>query len=276
LYGIEFAKDRNLAGQLDASFRKGFRSFLGVPPRVSNDVLFLLFPNFNFSAFILRRKLGFLRRSLRPSDTLASVWFLEDRSTDFPSGVGFSSELLELLRVSGLPELINCDEKSVVDRALRESHGVDVLLAWERMKVAKSTSFLCSVFSDSVNFFRAALAASSVNLATLRVFLLMWTGSVHIHVFGAHQRQCPLCARPLDTKHFFGCDFGVSHHLQLIVWARNELFPDLLSFTARSYFQFVLRLKPVVLAEEEQLLCDLSVSSEASSLSRLADLVSST
>jgi hypothetical protein len=262
LYGVEFVRRKDLAEQLDLSFRKGFRSFLGVPPRVSNDVLFLLFPSFSFSSFILSRKLGFLRRSLGPSDTLAAVWFLEDRLADFPSGVGFSSELKALLDAFGLPELINCDEKSVVNRALQESHEKDVLLAWERMKVAKSTSFLCSVFADGVGFFQAARAASSVNLATLRIFLLMWTGSVYIHLFGAHQRFCQFCGRALDTRHFFSCSLDVCQHLQLVVWARNGKFPELIQFTSEAYFQFVFRVKPVVLTEEESLLWGLSSSRE--------------
>jgi hypothetical protein len=262
LYGIKFAKEKALPAQLELSFRKGFRSFLGVPPRVSNDVLFLLFPGFSFPNFVLRRKLGFLRRSLCPVDTLAAVWFLEDRLVDFPSGVGFSSDLKTLLGVFGFSELINCDEKSVVNRALQESHEKEVLLAWERMKMAKSTSFLCTVFSDAINFFQVALAASSVDLSTLPIFLLMWTGSVHIHLFGAHQRVCPCCSGPLDTRHFFGCHFDVCQHLQLIVWARNGHFADLIRFTSTAYFQFVFRIKPVILSEEESLMLDLCSSIE--------------
>jgi hypothetical protein len=257
LYGIEFVRDKGLAAQLDLSFRKGLRSFFGIPPRVSNDVLFLLFPNFSFEAFILRRKLGFLRRSLRPSDTLAALWFLEDRAVDFPSGVGFSAELRHLLSGVGLPELIFCDEKSTANRALQESHAKDVMLAWERMRAAKSTSFLCTVFSDADNFYQAALAASSVNLASLRIFLLMWTGSVHIHVFGAHQRICRMCGGALDAIHFFGCDFDVCSHLQLIVWARNARFEELLQFTASAYFRYLFKVKPVVISEEESLVLDL-------------------
>ncbi len=257
LYGVEFAVDRNLPEVLSASFRKGLRSYIGVPNRVSNDLLFLLFPGFSFGNFILSRKLGFLRRSLRPSDTLAAVWFLEDRLVDFPSGVGFSSDLRDLLSYFGLPELVNCDEKSTVNWALREAHETEVLLAWERMRVAKSTSFLCTVFPDPVVFFQAATAASSINLAMLRIFLVMWTGSVFIHLFGAHQRSCPICREPLISKHFFGCDFDVCRHLQLIVWARNGLFSDLIRFTSASYFSFLARVKPTVLSEEEALLLDL-------------------
>jgi hypothetical protein len=238
LYGIEFAVDKDLPAQLSVSFRKGFRSYLGVPNRVSNDLLFLLFPGFSFENFILGRKLGFLRRSLRPSDTLAAVWFLEDRLVDFPLGVGFSSDLRTLLAHFGLPELINCDEKSMVNRALQESHEKDVLLAWERMRVAKSTSFLCTVFPNPHTFFQAAVAASSVNLATLRIFLVMWTGSVYIHLFRSHQRFCPFCNESLVSNHFFGCAFDECQHLQLIVWARHGLFPELIRFTAASYFSF--------------------------------------
>ncbi len=250
LYGIEFVRSRGLACQLDLAFRKGFRAFLGVPPRVSNDVLFLLFPGFSFDGFILQRKLGFLRRSLGPSDTLASVWFLEDRLVDFPSGIGFSADLYSLLAHFGLPELINCDEKSTVSRAFREAHEKECLLTWERMRVASSTCFLCSVFSDSVNFFEAARAASALNLTTLRIFLLMWTGSTHIHLFGAHQRECSFCREPLVTKHFFGCSFDVCQHLQLITWARNRLYSELICFTTNAYFRYLFCIKPVVLSEE--------------------------
>jgi hypothetical protein len=256
LYGIEFARDKGLASQLEVVFQKGLRSFLGIPPRVSNDLLFLLFPGFSFDTFILRRKLGFLRRSLQPSDTLAAVWFLEDRAVDFPSGVGFSSDLLALLGSFGLPELINCDEKTTVSRALQESLEQEVLLTWERMRSAKSTAFLCSVFADAQNFFQAALAASTVNLTGLRLFLLMWTGSVHIHVFGSHSRSCPFCNNPLESRHFFGCSFDVSDHLQLIVWARNGIFPNLLRFTFDAFFRFLFRARPTVLSEEEVLCLD--------------------
>jgi hypothetical protein len=269
LYGVEFVRDKKLAEELCLVFRKGLRSFLGVPPRVSNDLLSMLFPGFSFEVFILKRKLGFLRRSLRPSDTLAAVWFLEDRAVDFPSGIGFNSELRALLDSFGLPELINCEEKSTANWALQESLAKDVLLAWERMKVAKSTSFLCSVFSDAGNFYSAAFAASSISLPSLRIFLLMWSGSAYIHLLGAHCRSCLVCGAPMDSKHFFGCAFSVCDHLQLIVWARNELFGELLRFTFSAYFEFLLKIKPVVLSEEEALLLDLSSSSTVDSLESL-------
>ncbi len=94
LYGVEFAKELKVAASLSTCFRKGLRSFIGVPPRVSNDLLFILFPGFSFESFILRRKWGFLRRTMNPCDTLASVFFLSDRAEDFPLGRGFSADLL--------------------------------------------------------------------------------------------------------------------------------------------------------------------------------------
>jgi hypothetical protein len=114
-----------------------------------------------------------LPRSLNPSDTLAAVFFLSDRAEDFPLGRGFSFELGCMLKEFGVPELINCDEKGVVSRALREELLKESLICWERMRVAKSTRFLCSVFSDSVNFFNTALPASTINLTALRIFILM-------------------------------------------------------------------------------------------------------
>ncbi len=134
---------------------------------------------------------------------------------------------------------------------------MDSLVAWERMKLAKSTSFLCSVFSCPLEFFQAALFASSANLVTLRIFLLMWTGSVSIHLFGSHERVCRFCAGQLSSRHYFGCDFDVCQHLQLIVLARNRNFVELLRLTCFAFFRFLLRSKPFVLSEEECVLVEL-------------------
>jgi hypothetical protein len=41
LYGVEFVTNPGLAAELSLSFRRGIRSFLGVPARVSNDFLFM-------------------------------------------------------------------------------------------------------------------------------------------------------------------------------------------------------------------------------------------
>jgi hypothetical protein len=258
LYGIEFARSPGLEKELSLAFRKGLRSFLGLPPRVSNDVLSLLFPSFSFGNFILKRKLGFLRRTLAPSDTLASVFFLKDRLFDFPADRGFSSDLLLLLASAGLPELINCDHKSTSDRALNELAEMEALLAWDRMRVAKSTSFLCSVFSCPMEFFQAAQVASSINLSSLRIFLLMWTGSVSIHLFGSHERICRFCSSPLESRHYFGCSLDVCQHLQFIVLARNGNFSELVRLTCFAFFRFLVRSKPSVLSDDEALLLEFS------------------
>ncbi len=236
LYGVEFVKDLKMASALCTSFRKGFRSFLGVPPRVSNDLLFILFPGFSFESFILRRKWGFLYRSMNPSDTLASVFFLVDRADDFPLGQGFSSNLLSLFRDFGVPELINCADKGLMARALDEEHLKESTLCWERMSRAKSTSFLCSVFSSPINFFDAAQVASAINLSALRIFILMWTGSVSIHLFGAHERTCRFCHLPLESRHYFGCQFDPCQFLQLVVLARNRHFAEVVRMTLNSFF----------------------------------------
>ncbi len=258
LYGIEFANDRALVQSLEISFRKGFRSFLGVPTRVSNDCLSLLFPGFSFETWVLCRKLGFLRRSTSPSDTLAAVWFLEDRASSYPAGFGFSAGLLTWLSSFGLLELINCDAKADVLRTLAGDVEKDFVLCWERMKVAKSTKFLSSVFSGPSNFFQAVVFASTINIAALRIFLLMWTGSVSIHLFGAHERTCRFCSGSLDSRHYFGCHFDTCDFLQLIVLARNEQFAELVRITCNAYFYFLFRSKPAVLEAEEHLVYELS------------------
>lgn len=257
LYGIEFTRDLKLASLLSAKFRKGLRSFLGVPPRVSNDFLSVLTPHFSFDSFILRRKLGFLRRTVAPSDTLASVLFLEDRAVDYQVGLGFSADLFSFLKSYGLPELINCVEKPMITRALQDELCKESILCWERMRHAKSTSFLCSVFSNPSELYDAALAASSINLTTLRIFILMWTGSVSIHLFGAHERTCRFCSRDLASRHYFGCSFDTCQHLQLVVYARNRKFAELIHFMLSSYFLFSLRSKPLILSNEESFLLSL-------------------
>ncbi len=238
LYGIEFASDKDTILSLEVAFRKGLRSHLGVPPRVSNDCLALLFPQFSFASFVLKRKLGFLRRSLLPSDTLASVFFLEDRAVDFPAGHGFSADLLSLLRVFGLPELVNCDSKADVCRVFEEELSKESVLCWERLRGAKSTEFMCKVFGDPILFYEAALFASALSPTALRVFLLMWTGSVSIHLFGSHERVCRFCQGHLDSRHYFGCTFDTCQFLQLIVLARNRQFEHLVRITCSHYFTF--------------------------------------
>ncbi len=254
LYGVEFVRDPQTSRSLTLTFRKSLRSFLGVPTRVSNDFLSMIFPQLNFDLFIAKRKLGFLRRTLRPSDTLVSPFFLLDRLDDFPNGVGFSADLLSFLRPLGLQDLVNCDDKGVISRALAEAQEQELILAWERMRVAKSTSFLCTVFSSPGELHKALVAASTVSLAMVRIFVLMWTGSTAIHLFGAHERHCRLCAAPLDTRHFFGCGFDIRDHLQLIVAVRSERYLEVVRFTSNAFFVYLFRSKPVILSEEEALL----------------------
>jgi hypothetical protein len=66
--------------------------------------------------------------------------------------VGFSHDLYLLLSEFGMPELINCEDKTVVARAIADDHAKEEILRWERMKKAKSTGFLCSVFLALANF----------------------------------------------------------------------------------------------------------------------------
>ncbi len=256
LYGIEFGKDVRLAEALGVHFRRGLRSFLGVPSRVSNDFLSMLFPGFSFEGFLVKRKVGFLRRMLGPSDTLAAVLFLEDRVVDFPRKLGFSAELLTLLTSLGIPDLVYACEKGDVARVLGHESEKEGLLAWERMRVATSTAFLCTVFSSPKELFHCLLAVSSINLNALRIFLLMWSGSVGLQVLGTHERVCRFCSQSLSTKHYFGCDFDTCRHLQLIVAARNGKFGDVIRYTMQAYFAFYFRSRPCILSEEELFLAE--------------------
>jgi hypothetical protein len=160
----------------------------------------------------------------------------------------------------GLPELVYCDERGVVARALEEEHAKDTIMCWERMRHAKYTGFLSSVFSSPSAFFDAALLASSINLAALRIFILMSSGSVSIHLFGVQERSCRFCSQPLDSRHYFGCHFDTPDYLRLIVMARNRHLSELVCFTLNSYFAFLLRSKPVVLTEDEVFLANVSES----------------
>jgi hypothetical protein len=269
LYGVEFVADIQLASTLAVHFRRGLRSFIGVPPRVSNDFLSCLFPNFSFELFFAKRKVGFLRRMLNPSDTLAAVLFLADREVDFPQNHGFSADLLSLLTSLGIPELAYACEKGEVTYVLQQEFEKESLLLWERMRAAKSTAFLCTVFSCPRDVFRCLLFASAINLSAFRIFLLMWSGSAFLHVLGAHERNCPFCSSPLSTQHGFGCAFDVCEHLRLIVAAHNEKFDEIVRVTTQAFFSIYFRLRPCTLSEEELLLCD---STESEQLSALASL----
>ncbi len=256
LYGVEFVTDPGLASALSVHFRRGLRSFFGVPSRVSNDFLFMLFPALSFDLFLAKRKLGFLRRMAGPSDTLASAVFLVDRVDDFPRGFGFSLDLLAFLTSVGVPELTYCCDKGDIARTLAVELEKSQLLAWERMRAAKSTSFLCTVFSCPKELYNCLMVASSLNKAAIRIFLLMWSGSVAINIFGSHVRICPLCKQPLTSQHFFGCSFNTCDHLSLIVAVRNEHFAEVIRFTINAYFTFYLQCIPLILSEDEALLLD--------------------
>jgi hypothetical protein len=112
-------------------------------------------------------------------------------------------------------------------------------------------------FSGPREFFDAALVASSVSLPALMIFILMWTGSVSIHLFGVHERSCRFCQSPMDTRHYFGCSFDTCQYLNLIVMARSRHFSELVRFTLNAYFSFLWRSKPLVLTEEEALLVNI-------------------
>jgi hypothetical protein len=226
----------------------------------------MLFPGFSFELFFVKRKVGFLRRMLNPSDTLAAVMFLVDRESDFPQNRGFSAELLSLLSSLGIPELAYACEKGEVALALAHEHEKESLIAWDRMRKAKSTAFLCTVFSCPRDLFQCLLYASSINLTALRIFLLMWSGAANLHFLGVHERSCRICSLPLSTQHGFGCEFGVCEHLRMIVAVRNGKYDDVVRATIEAFFNLFFRLRPCILSEEEQLLLETEELGQLSSL----------
>jgi hypothetical protein len=118
LYGSEFVDGHRLAEKLDPLYRKALRAYIGLPNQVSNNVLSLLFPRFSFKTLFLKKKCSYLQRMTLPSPTLASVFFVEDRTEGFPKNQGFSADLKTELATIGVEELAWNSDKGLTTHAL--------------------------------------------------------------------------------------------------------------------------------------------------------------
>jgi hypothetical protein len=256
LYGIEFVENEDLVSELATMFRKGLRSFIGVPCRVSNDVLDLLFPDFSFDLFFLKRKHGFLRRMTQPCETLAAAFFLEDRTTSFPAGHGYSWDLQQALRRAHLEELTWTDEKALVNFAIKERQKALNDAKWVRLIGAKSTRFLGVVFGDWTLWHEFTTFVAQRSRASLRVCLVSWSGSIAISAGVPCLKSCIFCHEYLDTRHYFVCGKSPASQLELVSMARRKKWDSLLRATFHVYFRFLFHFRPSVLSSEEEQLLD--------------------
>ncbi len=171
LYGLELLESSELLVQLETHYRKGLRSFIGLPNRVSNNVLDLIFPDFSFLDLFLKKKHGFLRRMSCPSATLASAFFLEDRVESFPAGFGFSTTLRQELKKVDLEELIWDTDKNLALFALSSKQDQVTNRKWVEMAGGRSTRFLTVIFGDRALWHEFQRFAANVNRASLRAVL---------------------------------------------------------------------------------------------------------
>ncbi len=258
LYGVELLENSSLPSELEVTYRKGLRAFIGIPNRVSNDVLDLLFPDFSFELFFLKRKQGFLRRMSQTCDTLASVFFLEDRITSFPAGRGFSFDLQQRLRATQLGELIWTTDQNLASFAFQERQSQISNAKWVRMAEARSTRFLVVVFGNRELWHEFVSFGADKSRSCLRICLLVWTGSIEVASGGQASRKCPFCSRYLDTRHYFTCEHPAAFQLEIVAMARHGQWAKLLQLTLNVYFRFLFRFRPSILLDEESCLLDWS------------------
>jgi hypothetical protein len=256
LYGLELLDSSEILVQLESQYRKALRSFIGLPNRVSNNVLDLLFPNFSFIDLFLKRKLGFLRRMTLPSGTLAPAFFLEDRTNSFPDGVGFSAELRQELGKVGLEELIWDTDKNLAAFALSSKQDQVNNRKWVEVAGARSTRFLAVIFGDRSLWHKFQIFAAKINRASLHICLLSWTGSIEVSSTRQARRRCPFCTQALDTRHYFLCGREAAYQLELVSLARNREWQYLLQVTFAAYFRFLFGLRPLILTDDQAFLVD--------------------
>jgi hypothetical protein len=255
LYGVELI-DVDISERLASHYRRALRSFIGLPNKVSNEVLDLLFPDFSFELFSLRRKHGFLCRSTRPCQTLASVFFLEDRVTSFPAGVGFSASLQGLLRQMNVEELTWTVDQGLASFGFAGKQNEIADGKWLKMVGARSTRFLTVVFGDRYLWHEFLSFAGGRSRACLRICLLTWTGSIGIAVGHKRGGGCPFCHQILDSRHPLLCGHPVGYQLELVSLARNKKWEELAGISLEVYFHFLFYFRPSVLSVDEGLLLD--------------------
>ncbi len=253
-YGSEFLPGEDLAARVTPIYHKALRSYIGLPPCVSNAALNLIFPEFSFRFLFLKKKCGFLRRTTQVTPTLAAAFFMEDRVVSFPEGRGFSAELQQDLAREKLGELVGTLDKGLVNFALSNFQEEIANRNWGEMVGAKSTRFLCTVFGDQGSWQRFLAAAAARNLSALRIVLLTWTGSLGVAVTKGKVHSCPCCRQRLDARHYFLCGQESGFQLVLTALARRLCPSSILQFTFLIYFKFLFRFRPTILHDEEVLL----------------------
>jgi hypothetical protein len=251
LYGSEMLDGSALAIELEPIFRKAVRSYIGLPNQVSNALLCSLFPRFSFQGLLVKKKWGFLRRMSLPCPTLAPVFFVEDRISSFVAEQGFSADLRKELGAVGLEELVWTLDKNLASCALSHHQASQMQALWRDLASARSTRFLCVVFGEFDLWHEFLRHAADVNLASLRIALLAWSGSVGTTIAKKKISFCPFCGARLDGKHFFLCDQEPGHQLSLTAQARQRNFAPVLSRTYQVYFRFLFRLRPSIISLEE-------------------------
>jgi hypothetical protein len=255
LYGIELL-DVDISDQLASCYRGALRAFIGLPNKVSNEVLDLLFPEFSFELFFVRRKHGFLRRSALHVETLAAIFFMEDRVHSLPAGHGFSFNLQSHLRRMKVEELAWTVDKSLASFGLRARQEALSEAKWVKMAAARSTRFVAVVFGARQLWHDFLSVAAGRNRACLRACLLTWTGSIGVSVGHKPGGKCPFCPQTLDSRHPMLCGHPPGFQLELVAMARRKKWPALLRLTLDVYFRFLFFLRPSVLSEDEGMLVD--------------------
>jgi hypothetical protein len=251
LYGVELLEDLDISSSLSLTYRKALRSFLGLPNKVSNDVLDLIFPDFSFPLFILKRKHGFLRRMVEPCSTLAPVFFLEDRLDGLSAGRGFSATLWELLRSADLEELIWSVDRDLANFGFDQEQDRISDSKWVKMAGSRSTRLLSVTFGERHLWREFLVFAAQHGRACLRIVMVTWTGCIEISTIGTSSRKCPFCNCALDSRHFLLCGKPAAFQLNLTTLARHTQWSALMRTTLDTYFRFLFRYRPSVLSADE-------------------------
>jgi hypothetical protein len=187
---------------------------------------------------------------------------MEDRTSAFPAGRGFSAALQRQLDKVGLGELSWTVEKGLAAQAFAAKQAQISDSKWVEMARAKSTRFLVVIFHERGLWHEFLSYAGRKTRACLRICLVTWTGSIGVSSSRQTMRRCPFCSAVLDTRHYFLCENGPAYQLELVTLARGKKWPQLLRVSLDIYFRFLFRLRPSVLSEDEAFLTTWDESTE--------------
>jgi hypothetical protein len=255
LYGIELL-DVDISDRVAPCYRRAIRAFIGLPNRVSNEVIDLLFPVFSFEMFFVKRKHGFLCRASLRCEMLAAAFFLEDRVNSFPSGNGFSASLQQHLKRMNVEELSWTVETGLANFGFSARQDQLSDAKWVKLAGARSTRFVAVIFGDRQTWHDFLSAAEDRSRACLRACLFTWTGSIGASVGLKPGGKYPFCPQPLDSRRYMLCGHPIGYQLELVTKARQKEWPALLQTTLGVYFRFLFFLRPSVLSEDEGFFLD--------------------